>query len=68
MSLITPMGHVDVTLAKYDVGDERRVVVKLPGVHIVEEDGGGWVILRPKRREFATLGEAVDYAERLTER
>lgn len=57
------MGHCDVTLAKYDVNGERRVVVKINGVHIVEVDGGGWVVFRPERREFTTLGEAVDWAE-----
>ena len=63
MSLITPMGHCDVTLALYDVNGERRVVVKINGAHIIEDDGGGWVTFRPDRREFVTLGEAVSWAQ-----
>lgn len=64
MSLITPMGSRDVRLAMYDVNGERRAVVKVHnGVHIVEDECGSWIIFKPERREFALLGEAVDYAD-----
>ena len=68
MSLITPMGHCDVTLALYDVNGERRVVVKVDGVHIVEEADGRWSIFGSRGgegRAFSLLGQAVVAAEAL---
>ena len=65
MSVVTPIGLHDASLSMYDVSGEHRVVVKIDGVHIVEDGHGTWTIFeRPgrDRREFTLLGEAVSAA------
>ena len=68
MAVILPAGQVDTRIGLYDVNGECRAVVKIDGVHIVEEADGQWSIYERRgdgRRTFALLGQAVVAAESL---
>jgi hypothetical protein len=66
VAVVIPAGQVDTRVGLYDVNGECRAVVKIDGVHIVEEADGQWSIYERRgdgRRTFALLGQAVVAAQ-----